>query len=160
VFRVLIGVLAAIVGASGTWFLVPTSQMSSIGSDTPVLARTSAPRNPVFSEEVRRERAERLIGDDLRYITRDTVHSTSWFNEQGEQAIERAMDECFLVTEPELYLQHVSATSDQSDEDASEEAKGDPMTKMASFQPSLKQIQNCANAARAYSALHGIRFDF
>jgi hypothetical protein len=156
--RVLIVALAALVGALGTWFLVPTSQMSSIGSETPMLARTSAPRNPVLSAEMSRERAERLIGDDLRYM--DTVHSTSWFNEQGEQAIERAMDECFLVTEPELYLQHVSATSDHSDEDASKAAKGDPMAIAASFQPSLKQIQNCATAARAYSALHGIKFDF
>jgi len=56
--------------------------------------------------------AEQLVGKQLKYITDDEVHATGWFNDQGVQVIERAMDECYLVTNCDLYLEHLSEVSE------------------------------------------------
>jgi hypothetical protein len=163
--RVLVVAIAAVIGALGTWFFVPTDLVEihasgSAQASKPAAqqqANGTAPRNSVISNEKRRQRAEQLIGDELKYATGDRVYSADWFRDQGEQVIERAMDECFLVTETDLYLQHRAALSD---EDRGDVAGNDPMAMAAGFKPSFKQIQNCANVYRAYSALHDIKLDF
>ena len=101
--------------------------------------------------------AEQLVGKQLKYITDDEVHTTGWFNDQGVQVIERAMDECYLVTNYDLYLEHLSEVSEGG---LDEVADGDKMAALRKLQPTIKQALNCANVHRAYAALHDIRFDF
>ena len=62
------------------------------------------------------------------------------------QVIERAMDECFLLGDSDLFFEHVAATSDSELVDLDpEEAKAH----LKSIQPSFSQLRNCINANRA-----------
>ena len=106
--RVLIIAIAALVGAIGTWFLVPTVQREPVNKDMPVFTydvdrpeRPDAidPPNSIMSSEDRHERAERLIGKPLKYITPDAIRTEAWYTEQGRSVIERSMDECYLLLE-------------------------------------------------------------
>jgi hypothetical protein len=158
--------MAAVIGAVGTWFFIPTVQSARINPDVPAFsdnagpeekANTTVPPKGVMSEEKRRARAEQLVGKQLKYITNDVVHGESWFTEQGVQVIERAMDECFLVTTPDLYLEHLSQVSEGGFDEV---ADGDRPALLQKMQPTFRQIRNCAGVYRAYAALHDIKVDF
>jgi hypothetical protein len=164
--RVLIITIAAVIGALGTWFFIPTVQSARINPDAPVFSgdagleekeNTTVPPKGVMSDEKRRTRAEQLVGKKLKYITDGVVHSQSWFTEQGVQVIERAMDECFLVTTPDLYLEHISQVSEGGLDEVED---GDKLAALQKMQPTFRQIRNCAGVYRAYAALHDLKVDF
>ena len=98
----------------------------------------------------RRARAEQPVGEQLKYVSKTEVYSKGWFTEQGVQVTDRAMDECFLLGDSDLFFEHVAATSDGELVDMDpEEAKAH----LKSIQPSFSQLRNCINANRAYSDL-------
>jgi hypothetical protein len=67
------------------------------------------------------------------------------------QVIERAMDECFLLGNSDLFYEHVAATSDGDLVDMDpEQAK----EHLKSVQPTFSQLRNCINANRAYNELY------
>ena len=161
--RVLIMAAACVCGALATWFFIPTVQAVRVNPDAPVFggddggAETQSASAPstMMSEEERRERAERLIGEPLKYITPDGYHSAGWYAEQGKQVIERAMDECYLVFE---YYENL-VTPDPDDEDAEPPAREDMEEAMAkSTQGNMKQMRNCQSVWETYFAMHGKKF--
>jgi hypothetical protein len=159
--RVLIIAVAVLLGAASVWFLIP-APVATV-ADTPASLPTSkdlptvneVASTPVLSggpmsAEKRRTRAEQLIGEPFKYISKDEVYSKGWFTEHGVQVIERAMDECFLLGNSDLFFQHVAATSDGALVDMDpEEAK----EHLKEIQPSFSQLRNCINANRAYNDL-------
>jgi hypothetical protein len=165
--RVLIIAIACVIGALGTWLFVPTVQPVPVNPDMPVFkydpdpapkADTTAPKAGVITEEKRRLRAEQLIGKKMKYIVGDQVHAQSWFTEQGPPVIERAMDECYLLGDRDLYPRHLAVLAGEGD-------PGEPPSMEAILAAdkapmSIKQGQNCIGAARAYAALHGLKVDF
>ena len=162
--RVLIVAVACTLGALLTWLFVPTVQPAGVNEDMPVFtynpdAEEPAPtesvaKNGMLSEEKRRVRAEQIVGQPLQYITGKKVYSTEWFSNLGSQKMERAMDECFLITDPLLYMEHNQALHD---EDSGED--GDLPAVMMK-QASLPQMLTCKNLFVAYFAAHGEEFKF
>ena len=75
---------------------------------------------------------------------RAEVHSTSWFTDQGVHAIERAMDECAVLTDSERYLQHVIASADGSARDTEEDL--DELEDLKAMRPTFDWLRNCINA--------------
>lgn len=153
--RVLMIAVAVLLGAGSVWFLVPTPVATV--AETPAGLPTSKEiaGKPIvsgapMSSEKRRARAEQLVGEPFKYISRNEVHSARWFTEQGLQAIERAMDECYLMSEGDLLWEHVKATakSDVLEMDEKEQASYFEATRLTA-----EQLRNCANAKRAYDGL-------
>ena len=97
-----------------------------------------------MSAEKRRMRAEGLVGQNFKYISKDEVFSTSWFTDKGPQAIERAMDECAIITNEELFVQHVMESADSSLTDTEEDL--DVVEHLKAMRPTFKQLRNCINA--------------
>jgi hypothetical protein len=156
--RIFIIAVAVVMGALGFWYLVPAISLATVGSDAPAL--TDAPGeaeesvkmallNGPMSQEERRARAEQLVGEPLKYLTDDEVRSPAWFTEHGVAELERAMDECFLMTDPDLHLRHILETSGRPLEDMTD---ADKLAMLKSMQPTLSQLHNCVNAQRAYAA--------
>jgi hypothetical protein len=165
--RILVIALACMVSALGVWLLVPTVGPVPVNKDLPAFeydpdpapkADTTAPKAGVITEEKRRLRAEQLIGKTMKYIVSSEVHSASWFTEQGSPVIERAMDECYLLSDPELYPRHVAALD--GGEDPGEYPSMEAILAASSRPMTIKQTQNCMGAARAYAQLHGLNYDF
>ena len=102
--RVLIIAVAVLLGAASVWFLVPTVPLAKVtavqtSSNLPTskdIASKPTYSGSPMSADKRRTRAEGLVGQKFKYISKDEVFSASWFTDKGPQAIERAMDECAL----------------------------------------------------------------
>lgn len=163
--RILIIAFAAFVGAIGTWFFIPTVQKVPVNKDMPIFAsdrdpteRPDAvdPPKGMMSSEDRRERAEQLIGESLKYITPDAVRGETWYAEQGKAIIERAMDECYLILEYHQYA-HEDAPAGEHAELA-EGGWGEEILTLPT--PTTQQTANCLNVYRAYFAMHGKKFEF
>ena len=103
-----------------------------------------------MSAEKRRMRAEGLVGQNFNYISKTEVFSASWFSDKGPQAIERAMDECAILTNEELFIQHVMESADSSLTDTEDLATVEHLKAM---RPTFKQLRNCINAKIAYDGL-------
>ena len=157
--RVIIIAVAVVMGALSVWFLVPTVPLAKV---TEVPAPSSLPTskeimgNPVvsgapMSAEKRRVRAEQLIGEPFKYISKTEVYSKGWFADQGVQVIERAMDECFLLGDSDLFFEHGAASSEGDIEDMDTE---ETQEHLKSIQPSFAQLRNCINANNAYNELY------
>ena len=156
--RTLIIAVAVMLGAASVWFLVPTVPLAKV---TEVKASSSLPTSdeivgrPVLSggpmsAEKRRARAEQLIGEPFKYISKDEVHGQGWFADQGVQVIERAMDECYVISEGDLLWEHVKATADTDLLEMDEEQQ---VAHFKTTRPTFKQLRNCVNAKRAYDDL-------
>ena len=122
---VIIIAVAVAMGALSVWFLVPTVPLAKV-AEVPVSSSLPTSKEikgkPVvsgapMSAEKRRIRAEQLIGEPFKYISKTEVYGKGWFTDQGVQAIERAMDECFLLADSDLFFEHVAATSEGDIED-------------------------------------------
>jgi hypothetical protein len=152
--RVLIIVVAVLLGAASVWFLVPTSAATVGGLSLPSSGDVAS--KPVYSgspmsAEKRRTRAENLVGQNFKYISKDEVFSASWFTDKGPQAIERAMDECAIITNDELFIRHVMASANSSVADSEDDL--DVMAHLKTMRPTFKQLRNCINAKSAYNGL-------
>ena len=153
--RVLIIAVAVLLGAASVWFLVPAPAAtvadapSSLPTSKDVASKPAYSGGPMSAEK-RRTRAENLVGLPFKYISKDEVHSVSWFTDKGPQAIERAMDECAILASQELYVQHVMESADSS---ATDMEDPDVMEHLKSTRPSFKQLRNCVNAKSAYDGL-------
>jgi hypothetical protein len=159
--RVLTVAIACIAGAAMTWVLVPTEQMSSMGvgpaeAEAEPEAATQQQAQlttPMIGIDERHERAESLVGEELKYITGgDTVHDVAWFRSLGAKGIERAMDECALVTDKLLYNAHWLAMHGDPNADV------DPATVLAMPYPA--DLVSCKNAIAAYYEMQGKEFNF
>ena len=150
--RVLIIAVAVLLGAASVWFLVPTSAATGAGgsSSKDVASRPAYSGSPMSAEK-RRMRAENVIGQNFKYISKDEVFSTSWFTEKGPPAIERAMDECAILANEELFIRHVMESADSSLTDSGEEL--DVIAHLKATRPTFKQLRNCINAKIAYNGL-------
>jgi len=157
--RVLIIAVAVLLGAASVWFLIPTVPLAKVtevptSSDLPTSKETVS--KPVLSggpmsAEKRRIRAEQLVGEPFKYISKTEVYSKGWFADQGVQVIERAMDECFLLGDSDLFFEHVAASSEGDIEDMDTE---ETQEHLRSIQPSFAQLRNCINANNAYNELY------
>ena len=150
--RVIIIAVAVVMGALSVWFLVPAMPLANV-SDAPSSKETvgkPALSGGPMSAEKRRTRAEQLIGEPFKYISKDEVHGKGWFAEQGVPAIEHAMDECYLMSESDLFWQHVKATADSDLLEMDEEQQ---VAHFKTTRPTFKQLRNCVNAKRAYDDL-------
>ena len=157
--RVVIIAVAVVMGALSVWFLVPTVPLAKV-TEVPVSSNLPTSKEiigkPVvsgapMSAEKRRIRAEQLIGEPFKYISKTEVYSKGWFTDQGVQVIERAMDECFLLGDSDLFFEHVAATSQGDIEDMDTE---EAQEHLRSIQPSFTQLRNCINANLAYNELY------
>ena len=156
--RVLIIAVAVVMGALSVWFLVPTVPLakvvdgptdSTLPTSKEFMGKSVLSGGPLGAEK-RRTRAEQLVGEQLKYISKTEVYSKGWFTDQGVQVIERAMDECFLLGDSDLFFEHVAATSESEIQDMDPE---ETKAHLKSIQPSFSQLRNCINANRAYSEL-------
>jgi hypothetical protein len=157
--RLIIIAVAVVMGALSVWFLVPTVPLAKV-AEVPVSSSLPTSKEmkgkPVvsgaaMSAEKRRVRAEQLIGEPFKYISKTEVYSKGWFTDQGVQAIERAMDECFLLGDKDLFFEHMVATSESDVEDMD---KAEAKAYLKSVQPTSSQLRNCVNANRAYNELY------
>lgn len=153
--RVLIIAVAVLLGAASVWFLVPTPAATVAGAPSSLPASKDVASKPVYSGspmsgERRRARAENLVGQPFKYISKSEVYSASWFTEKGPQAIERAMDECAVLSSEDLYIRHVMESADSSITDTEDL---DPMAHLKAMRPTFKQLRNCINAKIAYDGL-------
>jgi hypothetical protein len=114
----------------------------------------SVAKNGMLSEDKRRLRAEQIVGEALQFITGNKVYGTDWFANLGTTKMERAMDECFLVTDPLLYMQHNEAIHD------GDSGEDDDLPAVMMKQASLPQIMTCKNLYVAYFAAHGEELKF
>ena len=154
--RVLIIAVAVLLGAVSVWFLVPTSAATVVGASSSLPTSKDIASKPGYSgspmsPEKRRMRAEELVGQNFKYISKDEVYSTSWFTDKGPQAIERAMDECAIITNEELFVRHVMESADSSISDTEEDL--DVVEHLKAMRPTFKQLRNCINAKIAYNGL-------
>ena len=150
--RILIVGFACILGATVVWLFVPTAQFAPASTNATESASSSRTvGTPGISPEKRRTRAEQLVGDSLRYISKDEKRSVGWFRKLDEQVLERAMDECYLLTDPDLYLQHVGELADDVD---MANVETDPALVIEKFRPTFTQLASCANARIVYGELH------
>ncbi|MBA4096705.1 MAG: hypothetical protein C0484_08050 [Rhodospirillum sp.] len=156
--RALIIAVAVLLGAASVWFLVPTVPLAKVtavqtSSNLPtskeIVGKPVRPGGPMSAEK-RHARAEQLIGEPFKYISKDEVHSKGWFTEHGVQVIERAMDECYLMGEGDLFWQHVKETADS---DLLEMDEEEQVAHFKAVRPTFTQLHNCTNAKRAYDAL-------
>jgi hypothetical protein len=151
--RVLIIAVAVLLGAAGVWFLVPTPAATgasgSLSTSQDVASKPTYSGSPMSAEK-RRTRAENLVGQPFKYISKDEVYSASWFTDKGPQAIERAMDECAILSNEELFMQHVMESADSSVTDTEDL---DVIEHLKSMRPTFKQLRNCINAKIAYNGL-------
>lgn len=149
--RVLIIAVAVLLGAASVWFLVPTP--AATVADAPSSSKEIAGKAgyPRMSAEKRRTRAEELVGQKFKYISKDEVYSTSWFTEKGPQAIERAMDECAILANEQLFIRHIMESADSSITDTEEDV--DVLAHLGKMRPTFKQLRNCINAKIAYNGL-------
>ena len=153
--RVLIIAFAAVIGAIGTWFFVPTAHFQMGAANMAERPDAVDPPKAMMSNEDRRERAERLIGKPLKYITPTVIRDEAWYTEQGKDVIERSMDECYLLLEYNQYA-HEDAHAGEpalSDGGWAEEGLAIPL-------PTRQQSANCVRVYRAYFAMHGKKFEF
>jgi len=153
--RVLIIAVAVLLGAASVWFLIPTPAATVAGAPTSLPTSKDIASKPAYSgspmsAEKRRARAEGLVGQNFRYISKSEVFSASWFTDQGPQAIERAMDECAILTNEELFIQHVMESADSSVTDTEDL---DTVEHLKAMRPTFKQLRNCINAKIAYDGL-------
>jgi hypothetical protein len=152
--RVLIIAVAVLLGAASVWFLVPmpaaTDASASLPTSKDVASKPVYSGSPMSAEK-RRSRAESLVGQDFKYISKDEVFSASWFTDKGPQAIERAMDECAIITNEELFVRHVMESADSSLTDTEEDL--DVVNHLKAMRPTFKQLRNCINAKIAYNGL-------
>jgi len=157
--RALIIAVAVLLGAASVWFLVPTVPLAKVtavqtSSNLPtskeIVGKPVRPGGPMSAEK-RHARAEQLIGEPFKYISKTEVYSKGWFTDQGVQVIERAMDECFLLGDSDLFYEHVAATSQGDIEDMDTE---EAQEHLRSIQPSFTQLRNCINANLAYNELY------
>jgi hypothetical protein len=107
----------------------------------------------------RRVRAEELIGDSMRYIGGKPVRSADWFRDRDRQTIERAMDECFLLTDMELYLRHTSTLRREGELEIPEGASAQERA-AAMLTPPASDVLTCKNAYVVYYEMHGQEFKF
>jgi len=159
--RVLAVAVACVAGMAITWFLVPTSYVTAgvgSGAADPFEAGPEI-KTPMMSAAKRRVRAEQLIGDTMRYLGDKPVRSVDWFRERDRQTIERAMDECFLLSDMELYVQHAAAMRRNGEIEIPEGA--DAQERFAAMMtPSVADVQTCKNAYVVYFEMHGKEFKF
>lgn len=155
--RVLIIAVAVLLGAGSVWFLVPApvATVADTPSSLPTskdMTATASASGSRMSPQKRLQRAEKLVGQPFKYISKDDVHTSSWFTDQGAQAIERAMDECAILASEDLYLKHVIASANSSARDSEEDLDG--IEHLKSMRPTFKQLRNCINAKIAYNGLY------
>lgn len=153
--RALIIAVAVLLGAASVWFLVPTPAAtvadapSSLPTSKDVASKPAYSGSPMSAEK-RRTRAESLVGQPFKYVSKSEVYSASWFTDKGPQAIERAMDECAILTNEELFVRHVMESADSSVTDTEDL---DVVDRLKSMRPTFKQLRNCINAKIAYNGL-------
>jgi hypothetical protein len=170
--RALVIVMACIAGAAAVWLFTPRITPVPVNPDLPSFSQITdedaAPAKParkttMMSGEKRRTRAEQLIGEPLKYITGENTRSPEWFSALDVPQLERAMDECYLLTEPELAMQHAAALREEGDDPVAALAEGGDKTKaMLDLMgaPNIKQVMTCKNVFVAYFDRHGEKFDF
>ena len=90
-------------------------------------------------------------------LPRETVKALSGFvraaaqADRADVAIERAMDECYILGNEELFVQHIIASADSSATDSEEDLDG--IEHLKTMRPTFKQLRNCINAKIAYNGL-------
>ncbi len=104
-----------------------------------------------MSAEKRRMRAEGLVGQKFKYISKDECSARAGSPSKGPQAIERAMDECAIMTNEELFVRHVMESADSI---AHGYGRGSGRAgALKAVRPTFKQLRNCINAKIAYDGL-------
>ena len=152
--RILIIGIACTLGIAAAWVFIPTASfapasMESAADDT--AGSDKKIKSPRMSDAVRAARAEQLVGNSFSYITRDDSRSVSWFRSQSEHVLDQALDECYLLTHLDLYLEHVDALADGQDMD---DAENNPTKVINKYRPTMTQMSSCANAKIVYNEQH------
>src|SRR5262245_19850919 len=148
--RVIIVTIAAFIGAGFVFMFVPTVQPVGVNPDMPVFKRDDewTPRAgdllPRMSEELRRDRARQLIGEPFRWLCPGRLINTKALIKRGPDAMEEAMDECYLLADEKLREQHFAAIQDQLDAGVPESEIGRPRI-------SKTELQSCKNILDAYT---------
>ena len=173
VMRFLAIVLPALLGGALVWFFAPTflgPQPVPVNPDLPSfsqitdedLQKKPAKKTTMMSGEKRRSRAEQLLGKQFKYVTGNDIRSADWFSALEPQQLERAMDECFILSEQDLAMKHAAALRGD-DEDAfpaiNREDSAETVAQLMGS-PNMTQLRICKNVFVAYWAKHGEKFEF
>jgi hypothetical protein len=125
-----------------------------VNPDMPVFERTDLPPSdlsttrllPRMSEERRRQRARQLVGEPMQYVAAGRLLHPTWIKRMGSEALDRMMDECFLLTDETLLALHLKAVA-AAKMDPSE--VGHPLDHVAK-----SQLQSCRNVVKVYDETH------
>lgn len=164
--RTLVIVIACFAGVVVAWLFVPTDKLALPMLNGPAASESNGAQSAagkqarrkydLMSEDERRAHAERLIGTNLSYARNDAVYQVEWFADQGDEILEAAMDECYLILDGELYRRHLAARGEIDDN----ETGSGQLTQPVKIEPTTGETRNCLTVYRAYGRLHHTDFNF
>ena len=152
--RVIIVAAAILVGVMIGLASFTVVRPAGVNPDMPVLERTDLPPTdlsttkllPRMSEERRRQRARQLVGEPMQNVSAGRLLHPTWIKQNGSEALDRMMDECFLLTDETLFALRLKAIA-AANMDPSE--VGHPLDHV-----SKSQLQSCENVVKVYDETH------
>ena len=150
--RFIVVAAAAFLGVLIALLLVPTVEVTvspvKVNPDLPVFQRTDTLESefpkaglPTMSQERRRNRAAELVDEPLQYVRSGRLLHPTSIKQRGIEALERMMDECFLLNDEALFARHLKAVAKMDPSEVDPEP--DHVTK--------SQLQSCDNVAKVYA---------
>jgi hypothetical protein len=149
--RIIIIAAAAFLGVLIVLVSFTTVRPVEVNSDMPVFERTDTRESefpkaglPTISEERRRARAALVVDEPLQYVRSGRLLHPKSIKQRGVEALDRMMDECFMLTDETLFARHLKAIAKMDPSEVDPEP--DHVTK--------SQLQSCDNVAKVYAETH------
>lgn len=146
--RIIIVAAAIFLGVLVVLTSVTTVQPAPVNQDMPVFKRTDTRESefpssglPAMSDERRRQRAAQLVDEPLKYVRAASLLHPNWIKQKGIEALERMMDECFMLKDEALFARHVKAVA------AMDPSEADPEPDYVA----KSQLRSCDNVAKVYA---------
>ena len=149
--RVIIIAAAAFLGVLIVLVSFTTVRPVAVNPDMPVFERTDTRESefpkaelPTMSEDRRRVRAAQLVDEPLQYVKSGRLLHPKSIKQKGVEALDRMMDECFMLTDETLFARHLKAIAKMDPSEVDPEP--DHVTK--------SQLRSCDNVAKVYAETH------
>lgn len=144
----LLGVLIALLVMPAIGPVEVTVSPVAVNPDLPVFQRTDTLESefpkaglPTMSEDRRRNRAAELVNEPLQYVRAGRLLHPTSIKQRGIEALERMMDECYMLTDQALFARHLKAVAMMDPSEVDPEP--DHVTK--------SQLRSCNNVAEVYA---------
>ena len=146
--RIIIVAAAAFLGVLIVLVSFTTVQPAPVNQDMPVFTHPDTRESefpssglPTMSQERRRQRASELVDEPLQYVRSGRLLHPNGIKQRGVEALDRMMDECFMLADETLFARHVKAMAKMDPSEVDPEP--DHVTK--------SQLQSCANVSKVYT---------